>query len=78
MQNQVEVQIWREAWQFVAHAMPLNVASSGQTPAAAREALSEAVSLFLSTAADQGTLAEVLEDAGLSRDDYFRILAEVR
>ena len=62
------VQIWREGNQFIAHAMPLDVASSGATPQAARAALDEAVKLFIKTAEDHGTLAEVLEDAGYEND----------
>ena len=57
-------QIWREGSQFVAHAMPLDVMSSGPTPDASRAALAEAVRLFLKTAADIGTLDEVLDEAG--------------
>jgi len=62
------VQVWREGKQYVAHAMPLDVASAGETPEAARQAVDEAVRLFLSTAAHHGTLEEVLEDAGYSRE----------
>jgi predicted RNase H-like HicB family nuclease len=62
------VQIWREGGQFVAHAMPLDVASSGVTPQSARTALDEAVKLFIQTAEQHGTLVEVLEDAGYERD----------
>ena len=62
------VQIWREGNQFIAHAMPLDVASAGPTPAAARAALDEAVGLFLRTIAERGTLAEVLEEAGYAPD----------
>ncbi len=58
------VQIWKEGSQFVAHAMPLDVMSSGQTPDEARAALDEAVHLFLTTVADMGNLDEVLEEAG--------------
>ena len=58
------VHIWKEGNQFVAHAMPLDIASSGQTPEEARKALDEAVHLFLVTAADMGTLEEVLQEAG--------------
>ena len=58
------VQIWKEGNQFVAHAMPLDVMSAGQTPEEARKALDEAVHLFLVTAADIGTLDEVLQEAG--------------
>jgi predicted RNase H-like HicB family nuclease len=62
------VQIWREGNQFIAHAMPLDVASSGATPQAARAALDEAVKLFIKTAEQHGTLTEVLEDAGYEND----------
>lgn len=62
------VQIWREDDQFIAHAMPLDVASSGATPQAARTALDEAVKLFTKAAEQHGTLEEVLEDAGYKRD----------
>jgi predicted RNase H-like HicB family nuclease len=62
------VQIWREGGQFIAHAMPLDVASSGATPPAARTALEEAVKLFIQTAEQHGTLTEVLEDAGYEYD----------
>jgi len=58
------VQIWKEGHQFVAHAMPLDVMSSGKMPDEARKALDEAVHLFLATAADMGTLEEVLQDSG--------------
>ena len=64
MEIDYTVQIWREGNQFVAHAMPLDVASSGETPQAARAAVHEAVGLFLKTAQERGTLTEVLEDAG--------------
>jgi predicted RNase H-like HicB family nuclease len=58
------VQIWKEGDQFVAHAMPLDIMSSGKTPEEARKALDEAVHLFLITAMDIGTLEEVLQDSG--------------
>ena len=62
------VQIWREGKQYIAHAMPLDVASAGETPEGARQAVDEAVRLFLATAAAHGTLEEVLEDAGYCRE----------
>ena len=62
------VQIWRDGTQFIAHAMPVDVASCGATPQAARLAVDEAVRLFLQTADAQGTLADVLEDAGYHFD----------
>ena len=57
-------QIWRESDQFIAHTMPLDLASSGASPEEARKALDEAVHLFLSTAAEHGRLDQVLEDSG--------------
>ncbi|HSS49289.1 MAG TPA: hypothetical protein VLX28_10105 [Thermoanaerobaculia bacterium] len=57
----------KEGRQYVAHAMPLDVVSSGPTPEAAREALYEAVQAFLLTAAASGTLEVVLEDSGYER-----------
>lgn len=58
------VHIWKEGNQFVAHAMPLDVMSSGRSPDEARKALDEAVHLFLVTATDVGTLEEILQEAG--------------
>ena len=57
-------QIWKEGNQYVAHAMPLDVMSSGKTPEDARQALDEAVHLFLVTADDMGTLDEILQETG--------------
>ena len=62
MRIEYKMQIWKEGAQFVAHAMPLDVASAGPTPDKARAALDEAVGLFLSTAQEMGTLREVLEE----------------
>ena len=44
--------------------MPLDVVSSGKTPDEAQKALDETVHLFLATAADMGTLKEILQDSG--------------
>lgn len=63
------VQIWQEGEHFVAHAMPLDVATSAGDAQAARTALDEAVTLFVRTAADQGVLDQVLEEAGYERDE---------
>jgi len=53
----------------VARAMPLDVMSSGLTPDEARAALDEAVHLFLTTAADQGSLEEILREVGDEQRD---------
>ena len=62
------VQIWREGNQYVAHAMPLDVASAGDTPEAARLAVDEAVLAFLGAAREHGTLEAILEDVGYSNE----------
>jgi hypothetical protein len=41
--------------------MPLDLASAGETPEGARQAVDETVRLFLTTAAEHGTLEEVVE-----------------
>lgn len=56
-------QVWQGEDQFIAHAMPLDVANSGPTPEASRQAVDEAVRLLLATAAEHGMLTEALEDA---------------
>jgi hypothetical protein len=61
------MQLRREGKHYIAHALPLDVASSGPTPAKARVALGEAVNLFLETARDEGTLDQVLEEAGYTQ-----------
>jgi predicted RNase H-like HicB family nuclease len=68
MNLEYTVQIWQEGKQFVAHAMPLDVMSAGATPQEARSALYEAVDLFLATAADIGTLNDILEESGYVRE----------
>ena len=64
MHIEYTVRIWKEGGQFVAHAMPLDVTSSGRTADEARGALDEAVHLFLATAAAQGSLQDILDEAG--------------
>jgi hypothetical protein len=68
MHLETTVYIWKEGDQYVAHAMPLDVLSSGSAPDSARSALDEAVRAFLLTAADADTLEQVLEDCGYERD----------
>jgi predicted RNase H-like HicB family nuclease len=67
MNLDLTIYLTREGRHYVAHAMPLDVVSSGPTPEAAREAVYEAVRAFLLTAADQGTLEVVLEESGYER-----------
>jgi predicted RNase H-like HicB family nuclease len=66
MTIETTTRIWREGKQYIAHALPLDVASAGDTPELARRALQEAIELFLATATQHGTLDEVLEECGYS------------
>ncbi|MGD0539881.1 MAG: hypothetical protein ABSB33_00045 [Tepidisphaeraceae bacterium] len=68
MTIETTIRIWREGKQYIAHALPLGVSSAGDTPEAARAALGEAVSLFIATARERGTLDEVLEECGYTSD----------
>jgi predicted RNase H-like HicB family nuclease len=64
MEIETTIRIWREGSQYVAHALPLDVSSAGDTPETARTALAEAVELFVKTARQHGTLEEILEECG--------------
>jgi hypothetical protein len=67
MNLDLTIYLAKEGRHYVAHAMPLDVVSSGPTPEAAREAVYEAARAFLLTAAEAGTLEEVLEECGYER-----------
>lgn len=65
------VQIWLEGQHYTAHAMPIDVMSSGLSPDEARQAVDEVVHLFLVTAKDMGTLDEILEECGYSHQKQY-------
>jgi predicted RNase H-like HicB family nuclease len=58
------VRLLKEGDTFVAHVPELNVSSCGETAEQARRMIAEAVTLFLETAKEQGTLREILEESG--------------
>ena len=64
MNIEYTVNIWKEGNQYIAHAMPLDIVSSGPSPEDAKDALNEAVHLFLETLHETGTLEEVLNECG--------------
>jgi predicted RNase H-like HicB family nuclease len=70
MNIEMTVRVWldRETGQYIASALPIDVASHGPTPQAAQAALEEAVEAFVSTAQSHGTLAEVMEECGYTRE----------
>ena len=73
MRIEYTVQIWRDGHQYIAHAMPIDVASAGASADEARQALDEAVGLFLSVAREHGTLHDILEECSYEyRDGSWR------
>jgi predicted RNase H-like HicB family nuclease len=63
----LSVQVWKEGASHVAYTPELDISSCGKTPSQAKSRLREAVSLFIEEAARQGTLGEILEEAGFER-----------
>jgi len=58
------VRILREGDAFVAHVPELDVSTCGDTEAEARRNIADAVQGFLMTAKEQGTLNDILQEAG--------------
>jgi len=58
------VRILKETGTFIAHVPELDVSSCGDTEADARRNIADAVQGFLDTARDQGTLNDILQEAG--------------
>ena len=63
------VRIFREGQAFVAHVPELDVSSCGDTEPDARRNILDAVAGFVNTAEQQGTLEEILEEAGYRLED---------
>ena len=61
------IEIFKEGDVFVALSPELNVSSFGETVAAAKEAIQEAIEAFIEECERMGTLEEVLEESGFSR-----------
>ncbi len=58
------VRILKEGDTFIAHVPELDVSSCGDTEGDARRNIADAVQGFLETAKEQGTLNDVLQEAG--------------
>jgi predicted RNase H-like HicB family nuclease len=67
MDIEYTVQVWKEGSHYIAHAMPLDVISSGSSTETAKAALKEAVQLFFDTSKDMGTLEDILHECGYER-----------
>ena len=58
------VRILKEDGTFIAHVPELDVSSCGDTEADARRNIADAVQGFFETAREQGTLNDILQEAG--------------
>lgn len=58
------VQVFKEGKQYVSFNPELEVASCGNTPEEAKDMLRKAIRAFLGAATRQGTLNQILEEAG--------------
>lgn len=61
------VEVWKEGQTHVAYAPDLDVSSCGRTASQAKSRLREAVLLFIEEAIHQGTLRDILAEAGFER-----------
>jgi len=64
MDVEFTVRILKEGDTFVAHGPQLDVSTCGDTEAEARRNIADAVQGFLETAREQGTLNDILQEAG--------------
>lgn len=69
MKFDFRIEIFKEDNQYVAIAPELNVSSFGDSVNEAKQAVKEAVELFLEECKRMGTLEEVLEEAGFKLKD---------
>jgi predicted RNase H-like HicB family nuclease len=68
MEIQFTTRIFKEGRTYVAHALELDVSSCAGTKEKAIKNLKQAVRLFLEEANKRGTLNQILEEAGYSKD----------
>ncbi len=64
----VRIEIFKEGEDYVALSPELNVSSFGQTIEEAKSAIREAIEAFMEECERMGTLEDVLEEAGFTRD----------
>ncbi|WP_180539667.1 hypothetical protein [Nevskia soli] len=70
MDIEFTTRIFKEGRTFVAHALELDVSSCGGTKEKALTNLRSAVALFLEQAEKMGTLGQILEEAGYSKNKH--------
>jgi predicted RNase H-like HicB family nuclease len=68
MEINFTTRVFKEGRTFIAHALELDVSSCGGTKDKALKNLKEAVRLFLEEAEKMGTLNQILQEAGYTRN----------
>lgn len=68
MDIQFTTRVFKEGRTFVAHALELDISSCGGTKEKALANLKEAVRLFLEEAERMGSLKQILQEAGYSKN----------
>ncbi len=74
----VSEQIWKEGKMYTAYCPEFDVASCGTTVAEAQKNLREALEIFIEETTRQGTLEEILEEAGYDLSSTDEILIKRR
>lgn len=70
MQIKFSLHIWQEGKMFVAYTPQLDISSCGETLDEAKNNLLEAVNIFLKETTKMGTLKDILEEAGFTKENY--------
>lgn len=68
MELKVTSEIFKEGSMYVSYAPELDISSCGRTVEEARKNLIEAIEGFLEEAARMGTLPQILEEAGFTKE----------
>lgn len=68
-QLNIKVEIFKEDDIYVALCPSLNVSSFGETTEEAKKSLVEALEIFIEECSEMGTLDQVLEESGFTRDN---------
>lgn len=75
MEIRFTTQVFKEGKMYVAYAPELDVSSCGKSLEEAKENLREAVEIFLEETQKTGTLYDILEEAGFTRENKKRWIA---
>lgn len=76
-QLNIKVEIFKEDDIYVALCPSLNVSRFGETIEEAKKSLVEALEIFIEECSEMGTIDQVLEESGFTRDDQNWIPREI-